>query len=373
MGQAFEVKPAALDAAAGDLHSMKLAIDQAEHFATTYLQRSWDGGFFLADAGSIVNEVESNCRYAYSQCGRHIERAGTVLRTTADGYRETDLDSARESDRTIEKLGAPYDWNDFKQEYTETTRGIDQGDVLLILRDPGNRNAGVQHFLDIENDVKKIIALGHEADAITALGISNPFVGWADDWEGEWENLGIAAAAMQSLGHFWNRLGGEVDATTAFLDRRWDGHASTQARAWFNDAAHECYQHGDALLTMGDEVFYKGILMNDAVSSVLEIAADLVDLIISVTQLVKEVGDLTNLFDLIKHPLSIFSESYDIAKQALDALRKLEALAKHAGKIVTVARVAVETFLALIADWGSPADSDTVQAPSFAPLTGLRG
>lgn len=373
MGQGFDVKPRALDVAAGDLHQMKVAIDKAEDFAATYIRRAWDGGVFLADAGSVVNDVESNIRYAYSRCGKDLERAGDALRSTADGYRESDRSAARAADKKIEKIGDIYDWDDDKPDYADTERGIRQSDVRTVLKDPGNRNDGIQDFLDIEEKVKKIIALGHEADEITALGFANPFVGWAEDWEGEWEKLGVAAAAMDTLGEFWNRLGGEVDATTSYLDQRWDGHASTQAQAWFNDAAHECYQHGAALQAMSDEVFYKGILMNDAVSSVLEVAADLVDLVTSVTQLLKEVGDLTDVFELIKHPLSIFSESYDVAKQALSALKKLEALVKHAGKIITLARGAFEVFFALIADWGSPSDSGVVQTPYFAKLDGLPG
>lgn len=369
----FDVKPAALDTSAGDLHQMGIAIESAQAYAATYLRRQWDGGFFLANAGDVVNEVESNARYSYPRNAKQLDRAATVLRLTADDYRETDRTSAAKSDKLIDQVGPLYDWGDDKPDYAATGRGLKQSDVAGVLKDPGNRNDGIKNFLDLENDIKKIIALGHEADKITELGFENPFVGWADDWEGEWSKLGVAAAAMGTLGEFWIRLGGEVDATQAYLDQRWDGHAANSARAWFNDAGHECYEHGHALQAMGDEVFYKGILMNDAISSVLEMAADLVDLVTSAVQLMKEVGDLTNILDLIKNPLKIFSESYDIAKQALDTIHKIEALLKHVGKVITLARAAGETFLALLADWGSPSDSINNQSAFFPPLTDLPG
>ena len=373
MAQGFEVKPAALDTAAGDLHQAAVAVRTAKGFSGTYLQQSWGGGMFLADAGAIVNDVESTLRFAYPENAHDLERAAHALRSTATAYRGSDHRSAVAMDRRIRDLGELYDWDDEVPDYATASRGIDQADVAVILADPGNRNDGVERFLDLEEKVKKVIALGHEADAITAIGLPNPFVGWADDWEGEWGRLGVAAAGMESLGKFWNRLGGEVDATAAYLDQRWDGNAAGVAAAWFNDAAHECYQHGEALLRMGDEVFAKGLLLNDAVSSVLEVAADLVDLVTSVVELVKEVGDVTTILDVIKHPLSIFSEAYDKAKLALSALHKLEALLKHVGKVITLARAAVEVFLAMLADWRSPSDSSVVQAPYFAPVGDLPG
>lgn len=281
----FAVDPAVVRGAGRSLGVLRDCLGYAVDCLNTHA-RVEPGGLVLSEMCSYMDSARSMLVADYSPGGdayRALDSASVGLIATANDYVATDRARAAQYDRVIDPgRGASRPIPDYPD-------GDGDPDIYpeyysIAVNAPGNQFHVYNMIGEFYTGLEYILGLEWITEWFSLLGIANPFEGFRETMEGDWDDLGEALAAMYAIQAFWEQMQGDVLVQTerfrpSTVSAGWTGNAADASTAWLNDLAKTCGHHAMGIYNTMSGVEMRVVFMYSAMDALLDLVEDFIGLL----------------------------------------------------------------------------------------------
>lgn len=355
------VRPRAIAAIAEDVAVLGRTMRQAEQYLDAHVSSSVTGGWWIYDAGQMIDGIRDSLRPIYGRYPERVLDGSRDIEEILDSYLRTDRDQWAAYDRLNRKVirnqdGAgvritPATDSSELEHLIDRDAGPDFGRAVArgILADPAAYETGARGlWVDINEQIEELLSFADQAEDLTILGIGNPFTGWVEKWEGNWEEIGTSAAAIEALADYWKEVGAQSLDILQRFPGRWEGLAANNVAWWLRSLARNAWEHGEGMDSVADELSAKGALLYSTLIPLLEACADLVDIVFTAVDLLGSASDPGEILNVFKDPLGYLSDKWDDAKRLRELIERIIEFIGKIDKYAALAIAAVEAVSTIV-------------------------
>lgn len=356
--------------------SMRLARDHLD----SHVKSSVTGGFWIFDAGEMIDNIRSDLVAQYDEYPTQTIGGGERINELATIYVRTDRDQWHKYDQMNrhgianldgEVTPIPSANDTYELDHltgNDATSGFSRADAKALLPEPSAYDSGIRGvWVDVSTKIDELLSLGDQVRDVVVLGLPNPFDGWLEKWEGNWEEIGVSAEAIDSLGRYWRRAGEEALATQHLFEGNWEGLAANNVAYWLSSLARNAWDHGEGMISVAGEIESKGALLYATLLPLVEAAQDIVDILYTALILAESVGDPKQLWQILSDPLGFLGDKWDDAKKLADLIKQIGGFLGKVDKYASIAIAAIEAVVSIYEEL----DTETYQLFDFWTGRGL--
>lgn len=227
MTEGLRVVPDDLSAFASRMRILMEDVPPARKYVSEWLSLPSDANGLFGDTVGAVHAIRDRLQENYVQLESVAAGSATELRGTAAMYREIDLATAAELDRSYQSVEPPA-----VDEPSSGWFGLDGSSPSALLAEP---QAERPLLTDLENTIVTLQFLSPSWIVLETVerGTGVDLLQWTERVLGSWEEVVQAASALRALGSYNDAFAQALRAANANSSRSWDGNAAAGAEAFF--------------------------------------------------------------------------------------------------------------------------------------------
>ncbi|MBJ8347455.1 hypothetical protein [Antrihabitans sp. YC2-6] len=273
MGESLRVVPADVLAFSGAVRGIEEETGPALRYLDEWLSLPGTAGGLFTDTARSVHDIRDRLKVNYEQLGRIADASSIELEKAAGMYRDTDLEVARELDRTYVGASQP----DADGSVRSSVRTV-TGAPSAVLAAPDALRPLLADMWNTIGSLQFLSPTWLVCKAWEAATGEDP-MSWTERIAGNWEDIQQAGKALATLGDYNSELAAVILRTAADGTQTWQGNAATGASEYFAGFANAVAAQQDPLVEMGRNleqlataISEFGTLIGDIFQSVFDMA-----------------------------------------------------------------------------------------------------